>query len=247
MKVFLLCLMAVMLAGCVGGPTMKQTQEREKSSAKLHTELAGLYFQRNQMGIALSETELAMKASPNYAPAYNVRGLIHMALHEDKEAEGDFKQSLRIDDADSETQNNFGWFLCQRGRAQESIAHFMAAVKDPLYTTPELAYLNAGLCSQKAGKNQDAEDFLQRALHIQPEMGQALLAMAELKFAAGDFQGAQKYFARFDNDNMTAEQLWLGVRIEHAVGDKSLEARYSSRLRGRFPDAHETQLLMHGE
>lgn len=246
MKSFLLLLMAVLLAGCAG-ETVKQTQDREKKSAKLHTELAGLYFQRNQMSIALSETDLALKANPGYAPAYNVRGLIHMALNEDKDAEEDFMKSLRIDDADSQTHNNYGWFLCQRGREQDSIAQFMAAVKNPLYTTPELAYLNAGLCSQKAGKNQEAEDFLLRALRIQPDMGQALLGMAELKFAAGEYRDAEKYLARFANDNMTAEQLWLAVRIERRAGDRNAAASYALRLRERYPDAHETQLLNHGE
>jgi type IV pilus assembly protein PilF len=248
MKLFLLGLMAVLLAGCAGGGAVKQqAQDRAQNSAKIHTELAGMYFERTQMGIALSEADLALKANPNYAPAYNVRGLIHMSLHEDKEAEEDFLQSLRLDRADSETHNNFGWFLCQRGREQESVAHFMAAVKNPLYSTPERAYLNAGLCSQKARKNQDAEDFLQRALRIQPDLRQALLAMAELKFAGGDFQSAKKYLARVADENMTAEQLWLAVRIERRVGDGNAEASYSLRLRERYPDAHETQLLMHGE
>lgn len=249
MKLFMMVLMAVLLAGC-SGESIKQTRDREKKSAQLHTELAGMYYQRNQMAIALSEIDVALKANPNYAPAYDVRGLIHMALHEDKEAEESFMQSLRIDSMDSETHNNYGWFLCQRGRVKESIAQFMAAVKNPLYATPEVAYLNAGLCSEKEEKNQEAEDFLQQALRARPGMPQALLAMAGLKFTTGDYQGAQKYFARFasdNSDNMTAEQLWLGIRIARRVGDKNAEGSYSLLLRGRYPDSHEAQLLSRGE
>ncbi len=251
MKIFMLVLMAMLLAGC-SGESIKRTRDREKKSAQLHTELAGMYYQRNQMAIALSEIDVALKANPSYAPAYDVRGVIHMALHEDKEAEESFKQSLRIDSMDSETRNNYGWFLCQRGRVQESIAQFMAAVKNPLYATPEVAYLNAGLCSQKEEKDQEAEDFLQQALRARPGMPQALLAMAELKFTTGDYQGAQKYFARFasdsaNSDNMTAGQLWLGIRIARRVGDKNAEGSYSLLLRERYPDSHEAQLLSHGE
>ena len=247
----MLVLMAVLLAGC-SGETIKQTRDRERKSAQLHTELAGMYYQRNQMAIALSEIDLALKANPNYAPAYDVRGLIHMALHEDRDAEESFRQSLRIDSMDSETHNSYGWFLCQRSREQDALSQFMAAVKNPLYATPELAYLNAGLCSQKEGKNQQAEDFLLQALRARPGMPQALLAMAELKFGVGDFQGAQKYFARFAGDvgnseNMTAAQLWLGIRIARRVGDRNAEGSYSLLLRGRYPDSHEAQLLSRGE
>lgn len=240
----------LVLAGCAGGNAVKQPgNERAQNSAKIHTELAGLYFERAQMGIALSEIDMALQADRNYAPAYNVRGLIHMSLREDKEAEEDFVQSLRLDKADSEAHNNYGWFLCQRGREQESITHFMAAVKNPLYTTPERAYLNAGLCFQKAGNNKDAEDFLQRALRVQPDLTQALVAMAELKFAEGDYPAASKYFAKYaqKNDNLTAGQLWLAIRIEHKAGDGNAEASYALQLRQRYPDARETQLLMHGE
>lgn len=245
-------MVVLVLAGCAGGGqtvTQQQSHERARNSAKIHTELAGLYFERTQMGIALSEIALALQSDRNYAPAYNVRGLIHMSLREDAEAEADFLQSLRLEKSDSEAHNNFGWFLCQRGREQESIPHFMAAVKNPLYTTPERAYLNAGLCSQQAGKHREAEDFLQSALRLQPDLTQALLAMSELKFSEGDYPAARKYFTGFAqrNENLTSGQLWLAVRIERRMGNANAEASYSLQLRQRYPDSREAQLLMHGE
>ena len=249
MKLITAGLLAVLLAGCAASAVKQQNQDHAGNSARLHTELAGLYFERGQMGVALSEVDLALHADSNYAPAYDVRGLIYMALREDKDAEADFVHSLRLDNADSESHNNYGWFLCQHGREKESIAHFMAAVKNPLYPTPERAYLNAGMCSKKAGNNRDAEEFLQLALKIQPESMQALQAMAELKFAEGDYQAAHKYFAKFaqKDENLTAVQLWLGVRIERGIGDKNAEANYGLQLRERYPDAGETQMLMRGE
>jgi len=239
--------LALLLAGCGGAAVKQQSNERAQNSAKIHTELAGMYFERIQMGIALSEIDLALRADQNYAPAYNVRGLIHMSLREDTEAEADFVQSLRLDKTDSEAHNNYGWFLCQRGRESESITHFMAAVKNPLYTTPERAYLNAGLCFQKAGKTQDAEEFLQRALRLQPELNQALLAMAELKFAGGEYSSASQYFAGLKKENLTAAQLLLAVRIERRTGNVNAEASYAMHLRQRYPDSRETQLLIQGE
>jgi len=244
-KISALLFSLIMLAGC--GTTSGSSNSNK--SAQVHTELAGLYFERAQSGIALEEIEKALQADPDYAPAYSVRGLIHMSLREDKEAEEDFQKSLRLDKTDSETHNNYGWFLCQRGREKESIPQFMAAVKNPLYTTPGRAYLNAGICSQQIGNNKDAEEFLQKALLVQPGMPQALFAMAQLNFTNGNYSVAKSYFARFaeNNESLTAEQLWLAVRIERNVGDRNSEASYSIQLRKRFPDSRETQLLMHGE
>jgi type IV pilus assembly protein PilF len=139
--------------------------------------------------------------------------------------------------------------LCQRGREKESIPQFMAALKNPLYTTPGVAYLNAGVCSKKAGNNKDAEEFLQKALVVQPDMTQAMFALADLNFANGDYFTARKYFTDFaqKSDNLTPEQLWLGVRINRKAGDRNSEASYATQLRNRFPDARETQLLTNGE
>lgn len=241
--------LAISLAVLSGCSTKKDGSHPNRKSAQVHTELAGLYFERAQAGVALEELEIALQADSDYAPAYGMRGLVHMSLREDKEAEDDFQKSLRLDNTDSETRNNYGWFLCQRGREKESIPHFMAAVKNPLYPTPALAYLNAGLCSQKIGSNKDAEEFLQKALQIQPGMPQALFAMAQLSFSVGDYSAAKKYFARFseNNDNLSAEQLWLAVRIERKVGNRNAEASYGMQLRRRFPDARETQLMTRGE
>ena len=241
MKVMLLILV-LLLSGCGG----MKSQDTDKS-AKVHTELAGLYFERDRMGVALSEIALALQADANYAPAFNVRGLIYMSLREDQKAETDFLQSLRLDKTDSEAQNNYGWFLCQRGKAKESIAHFMAALENPLYSTPERAYLNAGLCAQKAGNIKEAEDFLQRALRLQAEFPQALQAMAELKFFQGDYFSARHFISLLGSENLTAEQLWLGVRIEQSAGNANAAAGYALQLRQRYPEARETQLLQHEE
>jgi type IV pilus assembly protein PilF len=251
MKKSIILLWMLLLTGCgtPSGATPDQYRSQANASAKVHTELAGMYYERAQFGIALGEIEQALQADRNYAPAYSVRGLLHMALREDKEAEDDFLQSLRLDKSDSETHNNFGWFLCQRGREKESIPHFMAALKNPLYTTPERAWMNAGLCSKKAGELKDAEEFFQRALVLQPGLPQALLGMAELSFANGDYVAAKKYFSAYAEkvDGLTAEQLWLAVRIERKAGDRNAEASYGMQLRKRFPDSRETQSLMRGE
>jgi type IV pilus assembly protein PilF len=234
----------LVLAGC-GTPS---AGSGESKSAKVHTELAGLYFERGQYGVALEEIEQALQADRNFAQAFSMRGLIHMSLREDEQAEADFKKSLSIDKNDSDTHNNYGWFLCQRGKEKDSIPHFMAALKDPLYRTPGRAFLNAGICSRKMGNNKDAQEFLQKALIAQPGMPQALLAMAEMSFADGDYSAAKKNFAEFskDTDNLTAEQLWLAVRISRKTGDRNAESSYGLQLRKRFPDARETELMMSG-
>ncbi|MDP2806006.1 MAG: type IV pilus biogenesis/stability protein PilW [Gallionellaceae bacterium] len=254
MKLFMIFLLTVGVVGCAsqgGGSagTPAQSISRSQQIAKIHTELAASYFERGQFDIALQEIDVALKSESSYAPAFNVRGLIRMALREDQQADEDFRRSLQIDSADSSAHNNYGWFLCQRGRESEAVAEFLAAVKNPLYTTPEKAYVNAGICAKKINKFKEAEEYLQRALVRQPGFPDALYGMADLSFATRDYAGAKSYFLRFlqKQTELSAENLWLAVRIERKVGDRNSEESYALQLRKRYPDARETQLLLKGE
>jgi len=254
MRLIAVILLALLVAGCASSGTRGDDVQQQGSvdahaSAKIHTELAAVYYEQHQYSIALDELKYALGMDSRYAPAYGVRGLVYMALLEDNKAEADFKRSLDLDGSDSGTRNNYGWFLCQRGRVKESMQQFMAAVKNPLYATPEKAYLNAGLCSKQVGKMKEAERYLQTALSIQPQMPEALLGMAELNFANADYAGAKSYLLRLSRlgVELGAADLLLAVRIEHKLGDRNAEASYKLQLRKRFPDSRETQLMLSGE
>ena len=248
MRIFGFFLVVLWLSGCATGGS-GLPPERALASAKIHTELGASYFERTQYSIALQEIEIALKAKPDYAPAFNVRGLIHLTLREDQLAEEDFRHGLKLDDSDSITHNNYGWFLCQRGREAEAVQQFIDALKNPLYDTPELAYVNAGVCSKKIGKLAEAEEYFQRALVRAPNFPDALFGLADVSFAKQNFADAQSYFLRFSQrvSEMTAAQLWLAIRIERKVGDRDSEQSYALQLQKRFPDSKETQLLLHGE
>ncbi len=240
-------LLAAILPGCATHSVGSSGQTITLARAKVHTELAAQYYERAQLGVAMEELGKALKSEPDYAPAYNVRGLINMALREDRQADEDFQHSLRLDSADSDAHNNYGWFLCQRGKTSDSIRQFMAALKNPLYATPEKSYLNAGVCSAKGGNARDAEEFLQKALILRPNMPEALLELAKLSFDSGDTAGAKSYFLRFSQNRetpLTAESLWLAVRIERKIGDRNSEESYALQLRKRFPESREAQLLL---
>jgi type IV pilus assembly protein PilF len=236
----------LLLSGC--GST-GSVDDRARNSAKIHTELAASYFERGQYAIALQELGVALQSDDSYAPAYNVRGLVRMTLREDTQAEADFRRSLKLEPGNAATHNNFGWFLCHRGRPKESIAEFLEALKDPLYNTPDLAYANAGICAHRAGDLAAAESSLERALILHPGMPEALAGLAEVHYSKGDHAAARMHWLRFlqTGVELDAAQLWLGVRLERKMGDRDAAASYALQLRKRFPDSREAQFLQAGE
>jgi type IV pilus assembly protein PilF len=251
MKLVMVMMLALLTTACASSGRNGDDQQDSvdvKASAKIHTELGAVYYGRAQYSLALDELKYALKMDSKYAPAYGVRGLVYMSLLEDKKADADFERSLDLDSTDSGTRNNYGWFLCQRGKYKESMVQFMAAMNNPLYATPEKAYLNAGLCSKKFGKLKEAENYLQNAISAQPKMTEALLGMAELSYTKGDYAGAKSYFLRLSRygAELSAVDLLLAARVEQKLGDRNAEASYKMQLRKRFPDSRETQLISNG-
>lgn len=244
------------LAACAGQPkaptSLNPPQPAAKPAspqerARIHTELAALYYSRGNHGVALQESMVAIEADPQYGPAYNVLGLVQMELKEDTAADRSFQQALAINPNDSEANNNYGWFLCNRGREKEAIAYFLAAVRNPLYQTPGLAYTNAGVCSLKLGHDNEAESYLLQALKLQPGQPRALQALAEVYYRRGDYSGTKQLVGRFlEVAQPTPEVLWLGVLSARQLGDRNAEASYGTQLRRRFPDSKEALTLKSG-
>ncbi len=212
--------------------------------AKIHTELGAQYYAAGQMGVALEEFNTAQAAERRYIPSLYMLGLVYMELKEDAKAEMYFRRALELDPDNSEARNNYGWFLCQRGYIDDSIKQFMAALKNPLYETPDKPYVNAGICSLKRKDDKNAEEYFQKALRLSPAQPQALLALADIYYRQENLPAARAQLLTYNkNQNPNPESLWLGVRIEHKLGDKNAEASYAQMLRQRFPLSKEAQAL----
>ena len=230
-------------------PVSQQTASTDtRQRAKVHTELGTLYMQRGNMGVALEEARAALSADPGYAPAYNLLGLVHMQLREDSVAESNFEKALAAAPGDPEINNSFGWFLCQTGREQRSLQHFLAAIKSPLYATPSLPYTNAGICSMRIKDDKAAEDYFVKALRLDGNNDRALYFLASIAYRQGKVAAARQQLQELHKlTEPSAESLWLAVRIERKLGDRDSEARLAAQLRRRFPGSQEQQMLMQGQ
>lgn len=249
---------ALALGGCVGPapspfaqPTVKPNTSGEEDTmrtrARVHTELAAGYFELRSLSIALSEVQQAIRAEPGYGPAYNVAGLIYAELREDRLAQENFERALRINPVDSDANNNYGRFLCDRRREAEAIRYFLAALGNPLYQNRERSYLNAGVCLRRQGDLVAAEDYFLRALKVAPFEPQALYQLADLEYTRGSYPRAKDYLVRLEKVTQpSAEVLWLALRTERKLGDRNAEASYGQQLRRQFPDSKEARALLAG-
>jgi type IV pilus assembly protein PilF len=247
-KHFITLCMAVLMAACATQPNNPYNRDSAGTQrARAHTELGAAYFQQKKYDIALEEFRIAIENDPQYAMAYNGLGMVHDALGENAKADAAFLHSLQIQPNSSESHNNYGNYLCNHGRYDESIKHFLEAVKNPLYETPNLAYTNAGICSVRKNDLANAELYFNRALQIQPLTHSAAYNLALLQFNRGDAITADKTLQTTIIASPTADVLWLGIQIARRLGAKDNEASYAVQLRKLYPNAKETQMLISGQ
>lgn len=246
---------AMVLAGCASGPGAPPQGEQAASAdqaenrrrAQIRLQLAVGYYEQRQMAVALDEIRQALIADPTFAEAYVMRALIYMDMGENKLAEESFLQAIKLSPNSPDFNNNYGWFLCQNGREKESIAYFDAALKNRGYQSPAKALNNAGICSMKLKNRAAAERYFSQAFQYDPGNPTTNSNLARIYFDQGDYERARFYVGRvMKSDVMTAEVLWLAIKIERKLGDRAAETSLATQLRRRHGGSAEFAAYQRG-
>jgi type IV pilus assembly protein PilF len=170
--------------------------------------------------------------------------LLQWRLNNPDEAVRHFRKAVAAEPPNPEAWNNYGVFLCERGKIDEAITWFQKAIANAFYRTPEEANLNAGLCLMKKPAPTVAEKYFREALRINPGLPGALYQMAKISLDSGQALSARGFIERyFQATEDTPEGLLLAVKIERALRNKNAEASYAMRLRGKFPTSPEAGQL----
>ncbi len=251
-----LCLMVAALAGlsgCASGGAGSTTsvgpgndiitdsdEPPARKRARTRLQLAGGYFEQGQTTVALDEVKQALTIDPSFPDAYNLRGLIYMRLNDMRLAEESFRRALNLNPGDANVMHNLAWMQCQQGRYTEATKSFNTALANPTYGGRAKTWLTKGLCEIKAGQAAEAEHSLIKSYELDAGNPITGYNLASVLFQRGDAARAQFYIRRINNSELAnAETLWLGIKIEHRLGNRPARDQLASQLRNRYPKSHE--------
>ena len=234
--------LAVLLVGCASAADKEQAASVEQRAA-LRLQLASAYYMQDQFVVALAEAEQAVRLVPDDAQVRGMRALIFAALRQPVAAEKDFLYALRLAPHNPELSNNYGLFLCQTGRAAQSLAYFDAAVQDAAYVTPELALHNAAACSLAMKDYPRAAGYWLKAERIAPGAAITYAGLVRVYYQQQDYRHAAYYLERLGKvatmESQTADVLWLGIKVQHKLGDAGAEAGLGAHLRNHHSGSSE--------
>lgn len=259
LKSFWISSVGVLLSACVtdvtGGANITQfkdmsRKERREENAKIRTQQAMSYFiEMHDLRAAVASIEDAVKSNDKYDMAWLVRAQIYQALKTYDKAEESFHRALALSPDSAEINNNYGWYLCSiKNQPNQAIAYFDKALSDPTYPQPEVAYLNKGICSVKAGQAKIANSYFERALAMNPNFVAVYKERARASLNSYNIAEADRQFRIYQSrvDNLSPDDLLLGWKIAKAQGESQNAYEYEAQLRANFPYSEELQSISTG-
>lgn len=236
----------LILGGCVSPAQLSKPQPER--AAEINLELGIEHLRKGNLQQAKDKIDKALAQNPRYGRAHLIAGMLYNRLGDEDQAETHFERAVSLDPKNPEFKNNYAVFLCQHNKFARGQKVALEAAADPLYTTPEVAFLNVGTCARGAGDIKAAEDNFRKALDAKPRFGEALLQMAELEFHQTEYMSARGFLQRYlEVARSNPATLWLGVRIERGLGNKAEALHYAQRLKSEYPSAAQTKELLESE
>lgn len=221
------------------------SEDRDFKIASINLQLGMGYLRQGKTEYALEKLQKALAAKADYADVHTALALTYQVLRENESSKMHYLEAIDLKPDDGGVHNNYGQFLCANGFLKEADEQFAIAVKSPRYKTPEIVYENAGACAYQGTDIQRAEDYMRKALSINPKLPNALYVMAEVMFSRDRYLLTRAYLQRFEAvSKHTAESLWLGIKAERKLGAKDVEVSYAKQLQSNFPDSMEFKKLL---
>ncbi len=226
---------------------MMQTEPDYHKAALINVELGLGYLTQGQVARAKTKLTHAMKLAPKIPETHAAMAHFLEMVGELKDSEREYKKTVNISGKGG-AYNNYGAFLCRRGRFQEADKAFHAALEDKEYPITAEIYENAGLCALKSKDLEAATEYLTTALRRDPSRFNALLELVDIDIKQGKLDEAKTLLGRYKSDaEPSARSKWLGIQVAKASKDNNSEASQALMLKNLFEDSPEYQQYIKSE
>ena len=244
--------MPALLTACHSSPPVYQPIDRHKKPEPAEAAVANMqmsleYMRLNELAHARDRIERALEEAPSNPNVQETAALVYERLDAKAKAQRAFSAAARLGKDDPAIQNSYAGYLCRNGKTAAGEKLFLEVARNPLYRTPEVALLNAGVCVGGAGDVVDAERYFTRALTVKPNMPEALLQLGNIALSRGDSRESLDYVQRYLAFNQASpEVLMLGLRADRKLGDNTGAAGFARRIEVEFPSSEQAQMLRAG-
>jgi type IV pilus assembly protein PilF len=197
------------------------TGDRVKADA--HYKIGVARLNEHSIQAAYVEFQKAYELDPNNRDVLNAIGYIYLFYFDEVPKSIDyFEKAVKVDPHFSDGYNNLGVANEKLGRFEKAISYYRKALSNPLYPTPQKAYVNMGTSYYRIGKYKEATAAFKDAIERDPNMELAYLKLALCYNATSEYGDA----AAAMTEAITLDPAYKGSRQAAAedFGRKRLKA-----------------------
>lgn len=242
------CVKTTEVATTTPAATPNRWQQDPEEIARARTGIAAEFIRDHKLDDAQRQLDQALKSYPNYAPAYDMMGVL---LQQEgsplnlQKAESYFKKAIALDKNFVQAHNNYGVYLSQMKRYREAITQFEIAGSTLGYEGRASALENLGRTALKINDKSLARQSFFKALEANR---QSVIARSELvDMLLADNQALQAKSLHDDltlllgKNNFDPRTLLQGVRIAKALGQNADQQKFAQQLFDKFPMSDEAR------
>jgi type IV pilus assembly protein PilF len=137
-------------------------------AANINTQLGLALLEKDDRAQAKKKLLLAKEQAPKEPAVWYAMAYFLEQTGDIPAAEQHYRYAIKLHSNVGAAQNNYGTFLCRRGRYQEALKEFDKAAMVPDYLEPAMAYVNAAVCAKKIPNELLAEHYFQKAAEKDP-------------------------------------------------------------------------------
>jgi len=236
-------------AAWLGACTTVSEPARPRAASNTDAATANLtvgatYIREGRPDLAVEALLRALRLDPRLADAHSTIAIAYDQLGDIELAEQHYRRATEIDSSNGAAANSYAVFLCRQNRWSDAEPYFRRAVESSRYATPDVAYVNAGVCARNAGDVEAAEENFRAALNRNNSSADALTGLMDLSFESGNYLRARAFMQRYTATHGPSPYvLSMCVRIETALENSGEAANCAAQLRERFPDSPEAAAL----
>lgn len=194
-KLILVSLFVLFAAGCAG------KDQKVIKQAGMSYDLGIVLLNKGDYAGAIQQLSAAQRLNPDDAFTCNALGLAYYGEGLKTEAEKSYKQAVASKKDYSDAYNNLGVLYLSESKWDDAIKAFHASLTNPLYMSPQIAWVNIGWAYYQKSKLDEAQKAYKSAMDIAPDMpaahndmGLVYLRKNMLKEAENEFKTAIYYF-----------------------------------------------------
>jgi type IV pilus biogenesis/stability protein PilW len=202
-------LAALLAAACAGTPSAK---EREK--AEIHYNLGVEALRAGRVQDALREFDEALAGDEAFADAHLGRGLVlEYGYSRLDEAEREYRRAIELRPAYSEAHNNLGQLLAKKGRLEDAVKEFDAALGNMLYKEPFVARCNKGEALNRLGRRDEGVAEMKLCLQSNPRYCLGYRMLGLVRMDEGNGAAAVDAFEKYSQHCPQAADAWLQLGL----------------------------------